>query len=153
MKFMSVMEKQSFTRGEKVFNEGEESEAVFIVVKGEFELTKKMTQEGGQHTLKERLYEIKDFPTEHRVNIFDVGSLIAEEDVFQERPYQCTLKCNSQKGTVLRLKKEHFMTVQKESTNWRKVMTKIAYRDCRKDALDIHKLTEQEHLELNLENQ
>ena len=32
-------------------------------------------------------------------------------------------------------------------------MTKIAYRDCRKDALDIHKLTEQEHLELNLENQ
>ena len=45
------------------------------------------------------------------------------------------------------------MTVQKERSNWRKVMTKIAYRDCRKDALDIHKLTEQEHLELNLANQ
>ena len=32
-------------------------------------------------------------------------------------------------------------------------MKKIAYRDCRKDALDIHKLTEQEHLELNLAKQ
>ena len=50
---------------------------------------------------------------------------------------------------MLKLKKDFFLQLRREDC-WKKVMKKVAFRDCRKDALDIHKLSDKEKFELNL---
>ena len=93
-------------------------------------------EKGLENALEKRLHEMKDFPSYHRINIFEKGSLVGEEDVLQRKTYECTLKCHSGKGKVLRMHRDQFMQLKKEEV-WKSVMTKIAFRDCRKEALDI----------------
>ena len=78
--------------------------------------------------------EIKDLPTKRRLNIFEVGSLVGEEDVFLQKTYKCTLRCFSQKGTLFKIKKKDFLKLRNQNESWSKVMQKIAYKDSRYDA-------------------
>lgn len=103
---------------------------MFIVRKGEFELTKKLPRgeasfDGAVHmidmlgqrveirnVLAKRLPEIKDLPYNLKLTIFGSGSLLGEEDIFSRDKYSCTAKCYSQKGSLYELKKEHFQMLK-----------------------------------------
>ena len=87
--------------------------------------------------------EIKDFPYMHRLNILEVGSLAGEEDILARSVYSCSLKCYSHKGTVYKMAKDYFKMLKQSDHSWLEVMEKIAYKECRSEALDIKKATPQ----------
>ena len=74
-------------------------------------------EKGEENALEKRLHEMKDFPSYHRINIFEKGSLVGEEDVLQRKTYECTLKCHSGKGKVLRMQRDQFMQLKKEEVS------------------------------------
>ena len=98
---MQAFKKVSFTRSQNVYTEGELSNFVYIVNKGEFEQEKVLTRRPENNRLKRlsqttlkmqnilslKMPEIKDIPTKRRLNIFEVNSLIGEEDVFLHKTY------------------------------------------------------------------
>ena len=93
-----------------------------------------------QNILSLKLPEIKDIPNSRRLNIFEVNSLIGEEDVFLHKTYQCSLRCYSQEGILYKIKKRDFLKLRNQNECWSKVMEKIAYKDTRKDGKDIQDL-------------
>ena len=45
--------------------------------------------------------ELKDFPMEHELTRYGVGTILAEEDIINNRiTYSCTLKCVTDKGVL-----------------------------------------------------
>lgn len=126
LKFVQAFKKVSFTRSQIVYTEGELSNFVYIVNKGEFEQEKVLTRRPENNRLKklsqttlkmqnilsQKMPEIKDIPTKRRLNIFEVNSLIGEEDVFLHKTYQCTLRCYSQEGTLFKIKKKDFLKLR-----------------------------------------
>ena len=67
--YYRLMQKFKFTRGQTVYMAGQPVESVFIILKGEFELVKKLArfediqdEDDTSHTLASRLIEVKDFP-------------------------------------------------------------------------------------------
>ena len=141
-----------------MYNEGELSNFVFIVKKGEFEQVKILSALAQNNRLKKlsattlrmqnilslKLPEIKDIPNKRRLNIYEVRSLIGEEDVLLHKTYQCELRCYSQEGTLLKIQKKDFLKLRKESLSWNRVMEKIAYKDTRNDGKDIGDLPSKE---------
>ena len=139
------MTKVKFTRGEKVYETGDPINCVYIVKKGEFELLKKLPkykndpEEVGlnkDHVLATKLTELKDFPHWQRLNILEPGTLVGEDDLLVRGTRSCTLKCYSGEGQLFKLDKDVFNQLRREES-WNKVLKKIAYKECRQDALDI----------------
>jgi len=88
----------------------------YFVVKGEFVLEKSLPNaqsdqiisllESSNLTIKENLLakkftELSDFPLTHKLGTYCRGSILAEEDVVNEREYySCTVKCISESGSL-----------------------------------------------------
>ena len=62
----------------------------------------------------EKLSEIKDTPINQKVIILGKGTILGEEDLTQAKnTYQCSIMCESQKGTLFRVPKAHFVDIMK----------------------------------------
>ena len=59
-----------------------------------------------------KMPEIKDVPSNMRVTIFGIGSLLGEEDSINKTNYTCTLKCHSLKGTLYSINKQDFLGIR-----------------------------------------
>ena len=64
--------------------------------------------------------------------------MVGQEDVYRDSPYSCTLKCHSQKGTLLLFPKEVFMKLRKIDVSWQEVLKQIAVRSSRLASDDIN---------------
>ena len=93
-----------------------------------------------QNVLAEKLNEVKDFPLTLKVNIFQKGSLVGEDDIIGKKEYTCTLKCISQEGSLLQIAKDEFLKLRANDENWQEVMKRIAARDAKKEALHLEKV-------------
>ena len=82
-----------------MYSEGDQTNAVYFVLKGEFELSRKLPRKFSNNrkalnqtdprvarsplnTLALRMPEMEDFPTTYRLNILEIGSIAGEEDCF-----------------------------------------------------------------------
>ena len=82
-----------------MYSEGDKTDAVYFVLKGEFELSCKLPRKFSNNrkalnqadprivrcplnTLALQMPEMKDFPTTYRLNILEIGSIAGEEDCF-----------------------------------------------------------------------
>ena len=167
IKFVYLIEKEKVKSlyGQTVYSEGEPSEYIYIILKGSFELSRKIkcenrklidehdqdtdiklikAQKKPKNILSIRMPEIKDFPYTHRLSILEPGSLAGEEDVLTRDNYQCSLKCFSSKGTLWKMRKEYFKMLKMFQKQWNEVLLKVAYKECRVDALDIKQTTKAE---------
>ena len=97
--FTYLLTKLKFKRGQIVYSEGESTNAVFMVQKGEFELSRllpntsnfrkgflRADEQFGRRPLNAlaiRMPEVKDFPKRQRLNILEIGSLAGEEDCLE----------------------------------------------------------------------
>ena len=123
--YTQYLEKAKFCRGQIVYNQGDPVDYIYLVLKGEFELCRKLPRSDAHikkgyekpheqrpktltNILAQRMPEIKDFPYMYRLNILEVGGLAGEEDIFTRKSYSCTLKCYSHKGKVYKMAKEYF---------------------------------------------
>ena len=125
---------------------------MYFIKKGEFELCKKLPRnelpkgydvnedwlpQGPKNLLAMRIPEMSDFPYMHRINILGVGNAAGEEDVISRQNFSCSLICYSQKGTVYRMKKEHFILLKHTEHAWIEVISKITYKEYRAEGLDL----------------
>ena len=65
-----------------------------------------------QNILAKKLPEIQDIPKIMKLSIYGSGSLIGEEDTLNRDFYNCTLKCETLKGTLYVIKKQDFMMIR-----------------------------------------
>ena len=64
--------------------------------------------------------------------------MMGEEDVVKPKgTYTTTLRCSSQKGTLLKMKREEFMRLRKIGPSWAEVMGQVAFKKFRQKADDI----------------
>lgn len=101
---------------------------VYIVYKGEFELSRQLKKidksedlydilgnsivKPNKNVLARKLYEIADIPGVQRLAIFGRGSLLGEEDLLKSDSYSCVLTCISDKGTLLKISEELFELIK-----------------------------------------
>lgn len=106
--------------------------------KGQFELSRKLPRQEfpkgyerkedeewppkPRNVLAMRLPEMTDFPIKHRINILEVGGVAGDQDILYRKNYSCSLLCYSQKGTVFKMKKEHFFELKQNEKAWLEVM-------------------------------
>ncbi|CDW78470.1 UNKNOWN [Stylonychia lemnae] len=149
-KFSYFLSKQKFKRGQIVYKEGQVSDKVFIVKKGEFELQRKMKKDltdaatdivelMGKKILKSnilarKLPEIKDVPSNMRLTIFGIGCILGEEDILNRQTYSCSLKCHSLNGTLFVLKKQEFLLLRNQDDSWLSIIEKIIEKEKRRRA-------------------
>jgi CRP-like cAMP-binding protein len=88
-------------------------------MKGHFQLERVLPQKSGNKSqlassmlernkltpniLQYRLPELSDFPQNHKLKIYGPGSVVGEDDVIKHRLYSATLKCISEKGTIIEI--------------------------------------------------
>ena len=109
-----MMEPHKFIKDQYVYRQGEPIHSVFIVMKGEFALTRKVDRNvkrdpsdfRGKHLLIS-----KNLPMKQNLAICGPGSLIADQDVVLYDNYSCSLQCQSMKGTLFYLKRESFLNL------------------------------------------
>ena len=113
-KFTFLMKRKKFTRGQTIYSQDQPADSIYIVQKGEFELSRKLykgsiifegedlhsnkmthSRQVRRNILAKRLPEICDVPNSHKLSIFGRASMLGEEDVATRANYQCTLKCYS----------------------------------------------------------
>ena len=110
---------KKFTRKQIVYQENKPANCFYVVVKGHFQLERVLPQKSGlksqqadsmmqrnqltKNILQYRLPELSDFPQNHKLRIYGTGSMVGEEDVIKQRPYSATLKCISEKGTIIEI--------------------------------------------------
>ena len=122
-----------------MYRVGDPTDAVYLVLKGEFELSRKLERSNlnqrrpyikkeedpidtQKNVLAARMPEIKDFPYTYRLNILEIGSLAGEEDCFKRKAYTSSLICYTEKGTVYRMEKENFKRLRQTEQSWINVM-------------------------------
>ena len=59
-----------------------------------------------------KLPEIKNVPSNMRLTIYGIGSMLGEEDSLNKKTYSCSLKCHSLNGTLFVIKKQDFMLLR-----------------------------------------
>ena len=84
-----------------------------------------------QNVLSKKFPELKDFPEAQEISIFEVSSLIGENDVFKEEKYTSTLRCTSKHGTLFAMNKDQFFKLKKSQKSWDNVKQMVAYRQFR----------------------
>ena len=108
LRFISLCEEKKYNHGNTVYAEKQPNSFVYVVQSGEFELYKSLPMKkrsltlqrsdqdiSVQNVLADKLNEVKDFPLTLKVNIFQKGSLVGEDDIIGRKEYTCTLKCIS----------------------------------------------------------
>lgn len=116
------------TRNKVIYREGEVADRVFLVIKGEYELSRKLhsgvsegtagvierfggrkvpppgyrQQKDHKNILTSKFSEVTDvsLPECLPLTVFGPGTLVGEEDVVFRDYYSCTLRCLSQKGMI-----------------------------------------------------
>ena len=87
---------------------------------------------------------LKDFPQQHKISLFEAGSLIGLDDLYHEQDYTTTLTCSTQKGHLFGMKKDQFLKLSKNPYIWNKVQNMVAFRNYRRFADDIKATSKQE---------
>eukprot|EP00347_Sterkiella_histriomuscorum_P012371 403368842 len=120
--------RQKFIRNQTIYKEGDICRFIYIVLDGEFEITKKMrphiqddsnlTKYLGPQILSPNqrksdrqiqfTLQKSDNVYSQRISIVSRGNMIGEEDAIKMRDYTTTLKCVSQNGILLALKTSDF---------------------------------------------
>ena len=84
--------------------------------------------------------EMNDFPSTHRINILEVGSIAGEEDILARKTYSCSFICYSAKGTVYQMSRDDFLELKRTDHAWIPVQEQIVRKEFRAEALDIEKV-------------
>ena len=74
-------------------------------------LDQKNSNKQKTNTLASKFPHMKYLPMTHNISIFEKGAMMGEEDVFRRGCYSTTLRCYSQKGTLLAFPRENFMSL------------------------------------------
>lgn len=116
-----------FSRNQKVYSEGQEASKVWIVRKGDFEIEAKLAKREDANELRikkilginkqkmgnvlaEKMPEMRDLPSTHKLSIYGPGCLLGEEDVLSKKKvYSCTVRCYSTKGVLYEVSKDEFL--------------------------------------------
>jgi hypothetical protein len=61
--------------------------------------------------LVRKLPELRNLPKLFKIVIYGEGSLIGQEDMIDKEFYTCSLRCMSQKGKLLCIKKSDFLAL------------------------------------------
>lgn len=141
------MPRATYMRNQIVFKEGDQCCFVYVVLQGEFEITKliKPVAEKDEHWnfyigplreksgINERLVKhINKNPgyLPQRITIIGVGNMIGEEDASQERGYTSTCKCLSQNGVLLAIKtNDFFFRVKTNEDTWKYIEKSAKFKD------------------------
>ena len=153
--FQWQMKNMRCIRGQVVYSEGQKADHIYILMEGNFEMVKKLDHEDKRraaalqtlvkgeekvkvtNVLTEKHRHIEDFPIDQHISIFEKGSMIGDADVFSGKVYQSTVKCNSQKGILLKMPRNGFLRLRKTQTAWQEVLEQIASKNFRMNADDI----------------
>jgi len=82
--------------------------------------------ENRQNILATKLNEIKDFPYEHKLKIYGVGSLLGEECLLGEKQlYSTSLTCVSSKGALMKIHKKLMHLVKYYAKSWMSINTSV----------------------------
>ena len=111
LRFINLCEEKKYNHGNTVYAEKQPNNFVYVVQSGEFELYKSLPIQkrslsrlsrqlsdqdiSVQNVLADKLNEVKDFPFTLKVNIFQKGCLVGEDDIIGKKEYTCSLKCIS----------------------------------------------------------
>ncbi|CDW71386.1 UNKNOWN [Stylonychia lemnae] len=136
-KFSYYFEKKQFRRNQIVYREGDQCLSVYLVIKGEFEVKKKVKNQSTQRELfdmmeflpqkKNKQYQqnvkngrfikaVNNFKSKKavestqnfRIMIIGQGNVIGEEDAIKDRYYSTSVSCFSQEGEVYIISIENF---------------------------------------------
>jgi CRP-like cAMP-binding protein len=125
-KIIYSLQKVFVTKGTYLFKEGEETRSLFIIISGEFEVTKMVEN---NHETKKNLAQLLKDPLKakriaiannskslkHLVNkknlfILGRGQVVGEDDIILKHPtYRTTVKCISNYGEVFEIAQEDFL--------------------------------------------
>lgn len=78
-KMAQFLTKRTFRRQQVVYQAGQPSKYLYIVLKGDFEMVRHSSQ-----SLQQRMPEVKYFPKELRMMLFGPGSVVGEEDLLHD---------------------------------------------------------------------
>ena len=154
------MTKVKYERGQVVYSEGKVAENVYILVKGSFEVVKKLKHEDKRkqaelqvpkgekkpnvtNVLNEKFPHIKDFPQAQRIAILQRGSMVGQEDAYRNGRCSTSLICHSQKGTLFTYPKNDFMKLRKLDIAWAEILKSIAVRNYWNDSDAINPASKQ----------
>ena len=98
------------------------------------------------NTLNEKFPHIKDFPKNQEISIFQRGTMIGDDDVFNEGPCTTSLSCHTQTGQLLSFPGKKFMRLKKNEAAWTEILGQVAYKKFRQCADDIE-ATEKEFID------
>ena len=75
-----------------------------------------------------------DLPKNLRLFTHQIGSIMGEEDLFNEtnQKYSGTLKCQSQRGKVFKISREHLMCIKQQPESYLMLINQIIKKDKRK---------------------
>ena len=78
--------------------------------------------------LSKKFPELKDFPKAQKISIFEVSSLIGENDVYSVDKHTSALECTSKHGILFAMSKDQFFKLKKSQKSWENVKQMVAYR-------------------------
>ncbi|CDW74956.1 UNKNOWN [Stylonychia lemnae] len=120
-----------------LYKEGDNAEFVYIVKKGELEATKKILHTGPKAENIEEILENPLKANKHMNNLFSkntlrqlfitgISQLIGDEDVaLNSTLYQTTIRCISQTGELIRIKREDFQRLQAQGPTWNEILKSV----------------------------
>ena len=139
------MTKERLIRNQVVYSQGSPVNAVYIVIKGDFESHRKLPplEDQSQAPLKKMLgknsktnnilakkfSELKDIPYQQKLVIYCTGSLIGEEDIVNRKAHSSTIKCVSTKGSLYRIDLEHFQHFKNSKESWDQILKQVVKKE------------------------
>ena len=131
---------QTYVRNQAVYSEKDDTEYVFIVQRGEFEVSKlklKRFKQANEQKLKQMIgperqtcNQVKDegfqWSKKHiRISLYCSGQIFGHEDVIAGRCHRTTVKCLSQNGALYLIHKDEFVSKFCRDDRIWKMLTKL----------------------------